>query len=397
MNPSPSDLRERVRAFVRDELFPLEPAFLNAPLSEVGPRLDALRARVREMGLSTPSLPRAWGGLGLSLTEFASMSEELGRSPLGHYVFNCAAPDIGNMELLLHHGSQAQQARWLRPLVDGRIRSCFGMTEPEHAGSNPVMLSTTAVRDGADYVINGHKWFASSAEGAALCVVMAVTDPGAAPHARASQIIVPTDARGYRLVRNIPVMGHVGEQYFSHGELRFDNCRVPVGNRIGAEGAGFALAQERLGPGRIHHTMRWIGMAERAFDLMCERAARREIKPGQPLATRQAVQFMVADSRAEIHAARLMVLDAAAKIDREGPKAARHEISMIKFFVANVLQRVVDRAIQVHGGLGVTDDTVLSFFYRAERAARIYDGPDEVHRGVLARQALRPYGVEVEL
>jgi alkylation response protein AidB-like acyl-CoA dehydrogenase len=382
---------------VRDELIPLEPSFLTGPWPDLAPRLEAARARVREAGLATPSLPKAWGGLGLSLTEFASISEELGRSPLGHYVFNCAAPDIGNMELLLHHGSPAQQSRWLRPLVEGRIRSCFGMTEPEHAGSNPVMLSTIAVRDGDHYVINGHKWFASSADGAAFCVVMAVTDPGAAPHARASQIIVPTDTPGYRLVRNIPVMGHVGEQYFSHGELRFDDCRVPVENRIGAEGAGFALAQERLGPGRIHHTMRWIGMAERAFDLMCERAARREIKPGRPLATRQAVQFMIADSRAEIHAARLMVLDAAAKIDREGPKAARHEISMIKLFVANVLQRVVDRAIQVHGGLGVTDDTVLSFMYRAERSARIYDGPDEVHRAVLARQALKPYGVEIEL
>jgi alkylation response protein AidB-like acyl-CoA dehydrogenase len=391
------DLRDRVRAFVREELFPLEREFLNAPLSELAPRLDATRARVRDMGLSTPSLPKAWGGLGLSLTEFASISEELGRSPMGHYVFNCAAPDIGNMELLLHHGSDAQQARWLRPLVEGRIRSCFGMTEPEYPGSNPVMLGTTAVRDGDEYVINGHKWFASGADGAAFCVVMAVTDPGAPPHARASQIIVPADTPGYRLERNIPVMGHVGEGYFSHGELRLEDCRVPVAHRIGAEGAGFALAQERLGPGRIHHTMRWIGMAERAFDLMCERAARREIKPGRPLATRQAVQFMIADSRAEIHAARLMVLDAAVKIDREGPKAARHEISMIKFFVANVLQRVVDRAIQVHGGLGVTDDTVLSFMYRAERSARIYDGPDEVHRAVVARQALKPYGVEIEL
>jgi alkylation response protein AidB-like acyl-CoA dehydrogenase len=259
------------------------------------------------------------------------------------------------------------------------------------------MLSTTARREGDEYVIDGHKWFASSADGARFAIVMAVTSAAAPPHARASQIIVPTDTAGYRLVRNIPVMGHAGSGYFSHGEVVFAGCRVPVDNRIGPEGGGFVLAQERLGPGRIHHTMRWIGMAERAFDMMCERAARREIRPGKPLATRQAIQHMIADSRAEIHAARLMVLDAAAKIDREGAKAARHEISIIKFFVANVLQRVVDRAIQVHGGLGVTDDTLLSFMARSERAARIYDGPDEVHRSVVARQALKPYGIEVEI
>ncbi len=390
------DLVARVRAFVREELFPLESTFLNEPLARLLPVLEEKRTAVRAQGMWAPPLPRDWGGLGLSLVEFARVSEELGHSPMGHYVFNCAAPDIGNMELLLHHGSTDQRDRWLRPLVDGRIRSCFAMTEPEHAGSNPVVMSTVAVRDGEEYVISGHKWFASSADGAQFAIVMAVTEPEALPHARASQIIVPTDTPGYRLVRNIPVMGHTGEGYFSHGEVVFDRCRVPVGYRIGAEGAGFALAQERLGPGRIHHTMRWIGMAERAFDLMCARAARRELAPGRPLATRQGVQFMIADSRAEIHASRLMVLDAAAKIEREGAKAARHEISMIKVFVANTLQRVVDRAIQIHGGLGVTDDTILSFMYRIERAARIYDGPDEVHKTVLARQALKPYGVTLE-
>ena len=391
------DLVSRVRDFVRQQLHPLEHAFLNRPLAQVQPLLEEQRARVREMGLATPSLPAAWGGLGLSLVEFARVGEELGCCPFGHYVFNCAAPDIGNMELLLHHGSPAQRDRWLRPLAAGAIRSCFGMTEPEHAGSNPVMMSTTAAREGDHYVINGHKWFASSADGAAFCVLMAVTNPDAPPHQRASQIIVPTDTPGYRLVRNIPVMGHTGEGYFSHGELRLENCRVPAKNRIGEEGSGFALAQERLGPGRIHHTMRWVGMAERAFDLMCRRAVYREIAPGRPLATRQAIQHMIADSRIDIHAARLMVLDAAARIDREGAKAAKHEISMIKVFVANVLQRVVDRAIQVHGGLGVTEETVLSFMYRTERAARIYDGADEVHKSAVARQALRPYGAEIEI
>ena len=391
------DLAVTARAFVREELYPLEGRFLSGPFRDLLPALTDKRARARAAGLWTPHLPAEWGGPGLTLAQFARVSEELGRSPLGHYTCNCAAPDIGNMELLLHHGSDEQRRAWLRPLADGAIRSAFAMTEPEHAGSNPVMMSTTAVGDGAHYVINGHKWFASSADGARFAIVMAVTSPDAEPHKRASQIIVPTDTPGYRLVRNIPVMGHVGDDYFSHGELVFENCRVSVTNRVGPEGAGFALAQERLGPGRIHHTMRWIGMAERAFELMCERAATRAIKPGRPLASRQAIQHMIADSRAEIHASRLMVLDAAAKIDRAGAKAARHEISLIKFFVAGMLQRVVDRAIQVHGGLGVTDDTVLSFMYRAERAARIYDGPDEVHKSVVARQALKPLGIEVEI
>ncbi len=301
------------------------------------------------------------------------------------------------MELLLRHGSTEQRERWFAPLVRGEIRSCFAMTEPEHAGSNPVHLSTTAVRDGDEYVIDGHKWFTSAADGAAFAIVMAVTNPAApSAYARASQIIVPTDTPGFRLVRNIPVMGDAGEDYFSHGEVVYEACRVPVSNRIGPEGSGFALAQERLGPGRIHHCMRWIGICERAFDLMCRHAAERELSPGVPLGSKQAVQHWIAESRAEIHASRLMVLDAAERIDREGASAARVDISLIKFFVANVLQRVVDRAIQVLGGLGVTDDTPLSFIARHERAARIYDGPDEVHKSVVARQILKGYGVVVE-
>jgi alkylation response protein AidB-like acyl-CoA dehydrogenase len=261
------------------------------------------------------------------------------------------------------------------------------MTEPEHAGSNPVMLSTIAVRDGDDFVITGHKWFTSSADGAAFAVVMAVTDPDAtARHARASQIIVPIPAPGYQLVRNISVMGDVGGGWASHAEVQFDRVRVPASNLLGPQGAGFALAQERLGPGRIHHCMRWIGICERAFDLMCRRAVARELAPGDALANRQAVQFWIAESRLEIHASRLMVLDAAARIVREGQEAA-----YIKVFVANTLQRVLDRAIQAHGALGMTDDTPLAWWYRHERAARIYDGADEVHKTVIARRALKPY------
>jgi acyl-CoA dehydrogenase len=389
---------DSVRAFAREELYPLEPDFLSKPFRALLPVLQEKRARVKSLGLWTPHLPREYGGLGLALAAFGRVSEELGRTPLGHYAFNCQAPDIGNMELLLRHGTPAQQENFLRPLARGEIRSCFAMTEPEHAGSNPVYLSATAIQDGGDYVINGHKWFASAADGAAFAIVMAVTNPGAkSPYARASQILVPAGTPGFRLVRNIPVMGHVGEDFFSHAEVMFEDCRVPQTNLIGEEGSGFALAQERLGPGRIHHCMRWIGICERAFEMMCERAATRELAPGKPLASRQVVQHWIAESRAEIEASRLLVLRTAEKIDQEGPRAARQDISLIKFFVAGVLQRVLDRAIQVHGALGVTDDTLLSFWARQERAARIYDGPDEVHKSVLARDILRRYGVEIEI
>ncbi|HEX5872106.1 MAG TPA: acyl-CoA dehydrogenase family protein [Longimicrobium sp.] len=388
----------QIRAFVRDELLPLEDGLRAGGFAELAPALEAKRARVKELGLWAPFLPEELGGMGMSLIEYARVSEELGWSMLGHYSFNCQAPDVGNMELLMHHGTPEQQARWLTPLASGEIRSCFSMTEPEHAGSNPIHLSTTAVRDGDEYVINGHKWFTSSAEGSAFAIVMAVTNPEAKrPHERASQIIVPTDTPGFRLVRNISIMGEAGEGYFSHAEVTYTDCRVPVTNLIGAEGSGFRLAQERLGPGRIHHCMRWIGIAERAFDLMCRRAAERELAPGEPLGSKQAVQHWIAESRAEIHASRLMVLDAAERIDREGAAAARVDISLIKFFVAGVLQRVIDRAIQTHGALGLTDDTPLASMARHERAARIYDGPDEVHKSVVAREILRGYGVSVTI
>ena len=387
----------RVRAIVREGVVLLEPDFLAGGMAAIAPRLDALRQRVREEGLLAPHLPAAYGGAGLSLAVFGRLSEELGWSPLGHYVFNCQAPDVGNMELLLHHGSAEQKERFLRPLAAGAIRSCFAMTEPDRAGSNPVWLGTTARADGGDYVIDGRKWFASAADGAAFAIVMAVTAPEAPPHKRASMLLVPTDTPGYRLVRNIPVMGDAGAGYFSHGEVAFEGCRVPATALIGSPGAGFALAQERLGPGRIHHCLRWVGVCERALHMTCERAARRELAPGVRLASKQAVQHAIADSRAEIDAARLLVLRTAERIDTEGARAARADVSLIKFFVAGVLDRVLDRAVQVHGALGLTEDTILSFWYRHERAARIYDGPDEVHKSALARHVLRPYGVDVEI
>jgi len=393
-DPSPGlrDLLARIRAFVRDELGPLEARFLHEPYRALLPAMAEARAAVKARGMWAPQLSRDLGGLGLPLTDFAWVSEELGRSPLGHLAFNCQAPDAGNLELLHAHASPEQKARWLEPLARGDVRSCFSMTEPGHAGSNPVWLSTTAVRDGGDYVIDGHKWFTSSADGAAFAIVMAVTSPDAEkPHARASMIVVPTDTPGFRIVRNVSVMGHAGEDYFSHAEVRYEGCRVPLANRIGPEGAGFLLAQERLGPGRIHHCMRWIGVCERAFELMCRHAARRELAPGEPLAAQQAVQHWIAECRAEIDAARLLTLDAAARIDAGGARAARVAISTIKFYVAGVLQRVLDRALQVHGALGMTDDTLISFWYRHERAARIYDGPDEVHKSLVAREVLKQY------
>lgn len=378
-------------AFVREELIPREPVLLHRSWAEVEPELQTLRARARALGLWAPFLPESLGGRGLSLVAYARLSEVLGWTPFGHYVCNCQAPDVGNMELLLQFGTADQQAQFLAPLTRGEIRSCFAMTEPEHAGSNPVMLSTRAERDGDDYIITGHKWFTSSADGAAFAVVMAVTDPDAPPHRRASQLLVPLPADGYRLVRNISVMGEPGGGWASHAEVTFDRVRVPATNVLGRPGAGFALAQERLGPGRIHHCMRWIGICERAFDLMCRRVVSRELAPGDFLADKQAVQFWIADSRMEIHAARLLVLDAATKMEQAGQEAAREEIAYIKVFVANTLQRVLDRAIQAHGALGMTDDTPLAWWYRHERAARIYDGADEVHKTVIARRALKAY------
>jgi alkylation response protein AidB-like acyl-CoA dehydrogenase len=298
------------------------------------------------------------------------------------------------MEILIQYGSDEQKRRFLEPLARGDIRSCFSMTEPEHAGSSPTWMSTRAARDGDDYVIDGHKWFTSAAEGAAFAIVMAVTNPDAEPHLRASQIIVPAGTPGFTLVRNIPVMGHVGDDYATHAEVRYETCRVPRANLLGQEGAGFVIAQERLGPGRIHHCMRWIGICERAFDLMCRRAASRELSPGKALGTKQTVQDWIAESRAEINASRLMVLKAAWTIEKEGVYAAREEISLIKFYVANVLQRVLDRAIQVHGAMGLTNETPLAYWYAQERAARIYDGPDEVHRSVVAKRILKRYGVK---
>ena len=373
----------RFDEFVRNEVFPLEQDFLQKGFSAVLPSLQEKRRKVRQLGLWAPQIPVKYGGMGLSLWEYGLVSEVLGQSPLGHYVFNCQAPDPGNMEILMKYGSEEQKEKYLVPLVEGKIRSCFSMTEPDCPGSNPVWMKTTAVRDGDDYVINGHKWFTTAADGAAFAVVMVVTAPEAEPHKRASMIIVPLDNHGFRLVRNISIMGDAGSDWASHAEVKYEDCRVARKNLLGTEGAGFTIAQERLGPGRIHHCMRWIGICNRVYDLMCQRAAAREISPGEPLGGKQMVQAWIAESRAEVESARLLVLHTAWTIDHAGVHAAREQISLIKFHVAGVMMKLIDRAIQTHGALGITDDTPLSYFYRHERGSRIYDGPDEVHKVVV--------------
>lgn len=378
--------------FMNREVIPLEGEMLHGDPATLADGVAKAQAKVKQMGLWAPNHPVEFGGLGLSMVDHGLFAEAVGRSPLGMSVFGTQAPDAGNIEILHKYGTAEQKDRWLRPLVDGEIRSCFSMTEPETAGSNPVLLATRAVVDGDDYVIDGQKWFTSSADGAAFAIVMAVTDPDAPPHQRASMIIVPTDNPGFSLVRNVSVMGHAGSGHASHGEVIYQSCRVPRTNLLGSEGGGFVIAQDRLGPGRIHHCMRWLGIAARAFDMMCERANERVVGgDGTRLADRQVIQHWVAELDAEIRGARLQVLHTAWLIDQEGAKAARDQISAIKFVVANTMLKAVDTAIQVHGALGVTDDTILAHWYRHERAARIYDGADEVHKTSLGRRVLRRY------
>jgi len=388
---------EMVREFMQKEVYPLEPHFLFKSFKQMKPKLEEVRNKVKQMELWAPQLPKELGGVGIGFMGYAIVCEEIGRSPIGPYIFGSQAPDAGNIEILAKYATEEQREKYMWPLIRGEIRSCFSMTEPEFAGSNPTEMGTTAVKDGDYYVINGHKWFTSAADGANFAIVMAITNPEAdSPYLRASMIIVPTDTPGFNLVRNISVMGHTGDDYATHGEILYQNVRVPLKNLLGPEGQGFVIAQERLGPGRIHHCMRYIGIAQRCFEMMCEYAAKRDVGGGKTLATKQIIQEWIAECRAEIHAARLMVLHAAWKIDTQGTYEAREEISLIKFYSANVMLKVIDRAIQVHGGLGVSDDTILSFFYRMERGARIYDGADEVHKVVVARRILRKYQKDIK-
>ena len=389
------EIKLKIKEFVKEELYPLEPWILNCEWEEKLPKLNELRDKVKAQGLWLPQIPKDYGGLGLTNAQHGEVSEILGASPYGHYVFNCQAPDAGNMEILIEFGTKAQKEKYLEPLLKGEIRSCFAMTEPDFAGSNPVNMGTIAEIKGDNYIINGHKWFTSGFDGADFSIVMLVSKPNSDnPHKKASQIIVPTKTEGVEFIRNIQIMGHPGGGWESHSEIKFHDVKVPLLNVLGTDGEGFSIAQKRLGPGRIHHCMRWIGICERSFDLMCKRALSRELAHGKKLADKQTIQNWISECRAEINAARLLVQDAAHKIDIQGAYKTRKEISIIKFYCANVLQKVIDCAIQVHGAKGITDDTILAAYYRHERAARIYDGADEVHKSSLAKQILKEYSVQ---
>ena len=382
------------RALVDEEVVPLETLDLGA--DAMARALRPLQEEVKRQGLWAAHLPPELGGMGFGQVRLGLLHEVLGRSVLGPVVFGNNAPDSGNAELLAlgieASGREDQRTRWLDPLLAGRWRSGFSMTEPG-AGADPTMISTTAVRDGGEWVINGHKWFTTNGSVADFLIVMCVTNPDVHPYAGCSMILVPADTPGVEVVRDVPTMEdpvpHFGK-FGAHSEILYSDVRVPVENLVGNEGDGFRLAQMRLGPGRIHHCMRWLGQSQRAFDMLCERAVSRRLH-GSTLADKQMVQSWVADSVAEMSAARLMTLHAAWKMDREGAPAARVEIATIKYFGATVLYNVVDRAIQVNGSLGFSTDLPLEHMYRAARAARIYDGPDEVHKVTVARQVLKRY------
>ncbi|HEY8488329.1 MAG TPA: acyl-CoA dehydrogenase family protein [Thermaerobacter sp.] len=384
--PEQEAVLERTRALMDAYVYPAEAEFFRTgTLPEE--RLKAIQQAVKDAGLWAPHMPREAGGLGMGMVTLALMNEILGRSPLAPRAFGTSAPDTGNQEILWMFGTPEQKERFLKPNLAGEVYSCFAMTEPEVSGSDPTTLRTRAVRDGDHWVINGHKWFITNAARSAFAIVMAVTDPEAPPHRRATMIIVPTDTPGFRIVRHVPVMDD-GGGLGTHDEIVLEDCRVPVENTLGPVGEGFRIAQARLGPGRITHAMRWIGVMNRSFEMMVQRALTRETR-GQRLAEFQTIQNFVADSYAEIQAARLLTLYAAWRLDQG--LDARKEISLIKFFGANVLHRVVDRALQVHGALGYSKDTPLELFYREARAARIYDGPDEVHRVVVAKRIFKEF------
>ena len=373
-------LRTRMRRFIDEQVIPAEPA-LGREDGEAAATMRRLKEAAKREGLWALGHPKEIGGGGVPFMPFVFLNEVIGRSHWGQ-----AAVGTLSMQdsIMLHlYGTPEQQRRWLDPLVAGEIYPSVGLTEPEVAGSDPTLMQSTARLDGDHWVVNAHKWFTSGANRAAFTTIFAITEPDAPAHGRFSSIIVPTDAPGYEIVRVVPTMGHTGG---AHCEIRLTDVRVPKENLLGGRGQGFVVAQKRLGPGRIFHCMRWLGQAERAFELMCQRAKSR-FAHGSLLSEKGEIQRYVAESAAEIQAARLMTLDAARAMD-EGSEA-RVEIALIKFWGARMLHNVIDRAIQVHGALGVTGDTPLEFMYREARYARLYDGPDEVHRMVVARRLLK--------
>ncbi len=413
LSPSPSgrDLLHRMRAFVTDEVIPAE-ARHAAELAQLRvqgdphaepPVLAELKLRARSLGLWNLFLPQSvpphlGNGGGVSVLDYARVAEETGRSPLlAPEATNGAAPDTGNMELLLDHGTPDQQERWLAPLLDGAMRSAFLMTEPDVASSDPHNIRTSIRRDGDEYVIDGRKWWSSGAASprCGITIVMGVTDPDAPRGQRHSMVLVPAGTPGLEVVREVPVFGR-HDQAGGHPEVRLTEVRVPVGNLLGEQGQGFRIAQARLGPGRIHHCMRLLGMAERALELMCTRALEREAF-GIPVADQGIVRHRIAQARVRIDQARLLTLAAAARIDAEGARAARDDIAAIKVVAPSVAVWVIDQAIQVHGGAGVSDDTPLAMMWSHARTLRIADGPDEVHEMVLARRELERHRLRLDV
>jgi acyl-CoA dehydrogenase len=382
-----------MRDFVREEIWPIEVVYGDLSQADLDAIYAPLQAEVKRRRLWAAHLPPQLGGQGFGQVKLGLMHEILGTSPFGPNAFGCQAPDSGNSEILALAGTPEQKERYLQPLLAGDLKSAFSMTEPHTSGADPTQLQTRAVRDGGAWVINGHKWFSSNASIADFLIVMAVTDPDARPHQRASMFIVPVDTPGVNILRDVATMEHPQEEFArlgGHAEILYEDVRVPADALLGEAGAGFLIAQHRLGPGRIHHCMRWLGVGRRAFDMLCERSLYRYAH-GSVLADKQTVQNWIADSAAQMQAARLMTLHAAWVMDTQGPTAARTEISLIKFYGAQVLHDVVDRALQAHGSLGYSTDLPLEAMYRFARGARFYDGPDEVHRQSVARQLLRGY------
>ena len=389
------DFKERLTAFMDEHVYPSEEVYERQLRESGDPHhqpavMEELKELARERGLWNMFLPDDEHGAGLSNSDYAPLAEILGRSPIASEACNCSAPDTGNMEVLHQFGTPEQKQRWLAPLLDGEIRSAFAMTEPDVASSDARNIELRIERDGDDYVLNGRKWWITNVyhPHCKILIVMGKTQPDAPTYTQQSQVLVPLDTPGVTVVRNLRVFGY--EDQDGHGEIEFEDVRVPVSNVISKEGDGFMIAQARLGPGRIHHCMRAIGAAERALEQMCRRAVSR-VTFGKPLATRGNVLDWIAESRIEIEMARLLTLKAAWMMDTVGNRHARTEIAAIKVAAPSIALKVIDRAIQVHGGGGVSDDFTLAWAYAHLRTLRLADGPDEVHKLSIARRELAPY------